>query len=97
MEVSEVKVEEIMDRLQKEFPEAEVQKLGDGIYVKITKDEDYSEALETIDREFGNLHFQAGKYISGELFWEGYIEVKGEVVDKDIEWLVKIIRDISND
>ena len=65
-----MKVNEVMDRLQKEFPEAKVQKLGDGIYVKITKDEDYSEALETIDREFGNLHFQAGKYISGELFWD---------------------------
>ena len=92
-----MKVNEVMDRLQKEFPEAEVQKLGDGIYVKITKDEDYSEALETIDREFGNLHFQAGKYISGELFWEGYIEVKGEVVDKDMEQLIEIIKDISND
>ena len=92
-----MKVNEVMDRLQKEFPEAKVQKLGDGIYVKITKDEDYSEALETIDREFGNLHFQAGKYISGELFWEGYIEVKGEVVDKDMEQLVKIIKDTSKD
>jgi len=93
----DVRVDEIVGILQKEFPEAKVQKLGDGIYVKITKDEDYSEALETIDREFGNLHFQAGKYISGELFWEGYIKVKGEVVDKDMEQLVKIIKDTSKD